>query len=231
MKPLHHQLSQLSKVHRPREHPLLHRIHHNYSISRKTLFYIKEYGPQSNITRVIVRESIAMLLLAILISLFGGIVLEEIKTTFVALIPLVILLPVLNDLIGNYGATISSRFSTMLHEGKIRGAGFHNPEVQRLTLQLMLIAFLISLLSAAAALGIAAFAGFAFDSTIALRVILIALFDTLLLAALLTMITISVGTYLFKKHEDPNNILIPLTTSVADVGNIVIMALLIALFF
>ena len=174
MKQFHHQLRQLSKIHRQHEHPLLHHLHTTYNISRKTLFYVKEYGPHSNITRVIIKESIGMLILATLITLFGGIALEEIKITFVEIMPLVILLPVLNSMIGNYGTIISSRFATMLHEGKIHGAPFRNQEVQRLTFQLLLIALFISLISAAAALIISAFAGFAFNSAIIIRVMVTA---------------------------------------------------------
>lgn len=231
MKPLHHQLSKLSKVHRSHEHPLLHHLHAKYHISRKTLFYVKEYGQHSNIMRVIVKESTGMLLLATLITLFGGIALEEIKTTFVAVMPLVILLPALNSLIGSYGTIISSRLTTLLHEGYIQKNALLNREMQKLILQIMLIAAITAIVAAAASLAISTFAGFPWDLTLAVRIFLIALFDTLILVALLTFIATTLGLALYKKKEDPNNILIPLTTSIADVGNIVIMALLIAAFF
>ena len=39
------------------------------------------------------------------------------------------------------------------------------------------------------------------------------------------------GIYYYKKKEDPNNFLIPITTSVADLGNMVVLVALILLFF
>ena len=231
MKHLHRYLRQLRKVHRQHEHPLIHHLHATYHISHRTLFYVKEYGQQSNVARVIVKESAGILLLAMLITLLGGIALEEIKTSLVAIIPLVILLPVLNDLIGDYGTIVSSRFATMLHEGRIQGRAFKNPDVQKLIFQVMLIAAITAVGSVGASLIISALAGFTLDLAIIIRIILIALLDTLLLVALLAVVAITAGLYLYRKKEDPNNILIPLTTAVADVGNIIIMALLIATFF
>ena len=120
MKNVRKHLEKLRKVKRSLYHPLIHKIHKKHKISKKTLFYVKEYGPHSNVPRTIIRESIRILLLASVISSFGGFALEDIKAIFIPIIPLVILLPTLNDMIGDYGTIVSCRFSTMLHEGKIK---------------------------------------------------------------------------------------------------------------
>ena len=122
MKNLRYHLQKLKKLKRREFHPLLYTIHKQEKISKKTLFYMKEYGPHTNVPRTIIRESVKVLLFASLISSFGGFALEHIKVVFASITPLIILLPVLNDMIGDYGIIMSSRLATMLHEKKIKTA-------------------------------------------------------------------------------------------------------------
>ena len=109
-------LNKLTSIKRHRHHPLLHHLHKKHGISRKTLLYIKEYGPHSHVARVIIKESLKVLLLASILSAFGGFALESVKHAFIAILPLVVLLPALNGMIGGYGTIFSSRFSTLLLE-------------------------------------------------------------------------------------------------------------------
>src|SRR3990167_2010559 len=95
-------LQKLQKIKREKYHPLIHKIHKKHKISRKTLFYVKEYGPHTNVPKTIIKESIKILLFASIISSFGGLALENIKTIFISITPLIILLPILNDMIGDY---------------------------------------------------------------------------------------------------------------------------------
>ena len=103
-------LERIRKLKREKHHPLIHEVHKKHNISRQTLFYIKEYGKNSNVSGTIVRESIKILLLASIISSFGGLALDRIELFFLSIYPLVLLLPSLNNMIGNYGTIISSRF-------------------------------------------------------------------------------------------------------------------------
>ena len=153
-------LEQIQKIKRYKHHPLLHQIHKEHKISRKTLFYVKEYGPHSNATKTIIKESIKILVFASIISSFGGFAIENIKTVFVSIIPLVILLPTLNDMIGDYGTIISSRFSTMLHEGKVGKNPWKDKDVQELFVQIIAVAITMAILSAGAALIISNFSNY-----------------------------------------------------------------------
>ncbi len=229
--PAHRHLKKLQKLKRKHYHPLIHTIHKKHNISKKTLFYVKEYGPHSNVPRTIIRESIRILLLASLISSFGGLALENIKTLFVSIIPLLILLPVLNDMIGNYGTVISSKFSTLLYEGKIKSAWWKNLELRKLFLQLIFIAFLTALFSSSVALVIASFSEYAVDASLIFRILFLVVADVLVLVSALFVIAVVAGIHFYKKGEDPNNFLIPITTSVADFGNMMVLAVLVVLFF
>src|SRR3989344_789545 len=215
-------LEKLKGVKRRKHHSLIHRIHKKYRISKKTLFYVKEYGEHSNVPRTIIKESIKILVFASILSAFGGFALESIKTLFISIIPLIILLPNLNDMIGDYGTIISSRFSVLLHEGKIR-----NRELRKLFFQILIISLLIVMLSTFASLIISLFAGFKLDFDTVLKIFIIGILDIAILVSLIFAVAIFAGVYFYRRGEDPNNFLIPISTSIADFGNMIVLALLI----
>ena len=212
-------------------HPILHKIHKTHKISRKTLFYVKEYGPHSNALKTILKESINILLFASLISSFGGIFLENIKSTFISIIPLIILLPVLNDMLGDYGTIISSKLSAMLHESKLKKRIFKNECIQKLFIQVLSIALLTAILGSIISLLVSNFLGYNLNFELIIKIILITLIDVLVIVTSLFLISIFVGLYLFNKKEDPNNFLIPITTSIADFANMLILFVLVMIFF
>lgn len=226
-------LQKLQNVLRHKHHPLIHHIHKVHKISRKTLFYVKEYGPHSNVPKTILKESIKIILFASLLSSLGGFALEEIKSLFLTMIPLVILLPALNDMVGDYGTIVSARFSTMLHEGLVEKKWWKEKALQKLFWQIMIVATITGVLSAVIALVLTAVmdAGSTFTFLFAVKIFAITLIDVLLLVSILFVIAIVAGLHYFKKKEDPNNFLIPITTSVADFGNMFVLAVLILLFF
>jgi len=231
MKQLKQDLQKIVALKRRRHHPLVHAVHKAYGISRKTLFYVKEYGSHSNVPRTIIKESLKILLLASIISLAGGTAIEQIKLMFVAMIPLIILLPALNDMIGDYGSIVSSRVATMLHEGKIRGNWHKNKEIRKLFNQILFVAVTMAVLSAGASLLLAHLSGFDSSISVSIKVFVIAIVDVALLVTLLSSIAVTAGIYYFRKKEDPNNMLIPITTSVADFANMIILSVLFLVLF
>ena len=231
MKTVRKHLERLRAEKRKRYHPLIHKIHREHKISRRTLFYVKEYGPHSNVLKTIMKESIKILIFTSIISSIGGLALENIKTVFISVIPLIILLPVLNDTIGNYGTIFSSRFSTMLHEGRVRRKWRENTELKRMLVQVFIISILTAVISSIMALGLASLSDFSVGHMTALKVFTIALVDTVILVGILFLVSVLAGIYFYRKKEDPNNFLIPITTSIADFGNMIILSGLVLLFF
>jgi len=53
----------------------------------------------------------------------------------------------------------------------------------------------------------------------------------LVLVAILFLTSITAGLYFYRKGEDPNNFLIPITTSIADFGNMIVLTVLVILVF
>ncbi len=230
-KHLQKKLERLCGIKRRHYHHLLHKIHKKHNISKRTLFYIKEYGQHSNVPRTIIKESIKVLLLASIISSFGGLAIEQIKTIFISIMPLVIMLPALNGMIGGYGTIISSKFATMLYEGKIKKHWLKEESVRKLFGQIMLVAAITTVLSVVTSLIMSKFMGNAIDIAMAAKIFFIVLIDVLVLVSLLYVMAIVIGLKLYEKKEDPNNFLIPITTSIADFGNMAILALLVLFFF
>ncbi len=227
--PIH--LKKLQGFKRKLHHPLQHHIHKKHNISKKTLFYVKEYGPHSHVTRVIIKESLFVLLMASIISSFGGFALEQIKTSLIMFVPFVILLPALNDMIGDFGTIISSKFSTYLHEGKVDGHWMRSKEFRMEFLKIMIVATITGVISTGIALIISQILGYDVTTNIALKIFGIVVLDVLLLVSILCMTAIYAGRYFYKKKEDPNNFLIPITTSIADFGNMIVLTALIVLLF
>jgi len=224
-------LRKITLLERKKHHPEVHEVHKKYNISRRTLFYVKEYGKNANVSKTIIKESIKILLLASVISSFGGLALEQIRTLFLSITPLLILLPSLNDMLGDYGTVISSRFSTMLHEGQIKGKWQKNKDLKKLFFQIIVLTIIAAVLSSSIAIGITYFSPEGISLQTAAKVFLIVLIDMLVLTNVLFFVAIFAGIYIYRKREDPNNFLIPITTSVADFSNMIILTLLIIILF
>jgi len=234
----HHHLSHIrkhlrrsQKLPKKERHSLLHKIHQQHRLSHRTLLYVHEYGAHSNAFKTIIKESLKVLLLASLISSLGGIALEEIKSVFIVIVPLVILLPLLNDMLGDYGTIISSRISVMLHEGKLKRGIFQNKELGQLFVQIISIALFMAALSSVLAFGMSIFSHYPPQANIFLKIISLTMIDVVLIVALTFLVSLLLGIYLYKKGEDPNNFLIPITTAVADFGNMILLFFLVRVFF
>ena len=95
----------------------------------------------------------------------------------------------------------------------------------------MVIGVFTALIASIFSLVFAGLKGFATTPSITSKIILIAIIDILLVSLVLFLISVFVGNYVYKKREDPNNFLIPISTSAADFLNILILVGLIILFF
>jgi len=231
MKSMIRNLNRLVKVKRTKYHHFIHHIHKKYGISKRTLLYVKEYGEHSNVPKTIIKESMKVLLFASLLSSIGGLALENIKTIFISIMPLIILFPALNDMIGDYGAIISSRFSTLLYTNKIKKKWYNNFELKKLFLQILIISTFMAVMSAVVSLLVSYFSNYNLDFQIVYKIFFISIIDVILLVVLLFLLAIFAGLHFYRKNEDPNNFLIPITTSIADFGNMFLIMFLVLLFF
>ena len=222
---------ELAKLRRKHHHPLVHKLHKKHKISYKTLSYMKEYGPRSHVYHVIIKESIKILILASILSSIGGFGLQSIQTKIISILPLLVLLPALNNMIGSYGTIVSSKFTTMLFLGKVKKGWWKSEKVHKLFFSIFLVAIISSIYIGILSSVIAFAKGFPIDFVLLIKVLQISVISTLILVGIIFTLSVTVGLYIYRKNEDPNNFLIPITTSAADLGSLAIFALLVSLFF
>jgi cation transporter-like permease len=180
----------------------------------------------------VITQSIGMLLLASLLSTIGGFGIESVRQNLFFLLPLLILMPALNDMTGDYGGIIASRFTTMLALKHIREKEWWKSHLlHRLFGEVFIIGTLSAAYISVLAGLIAAFRGFPMNWDLFQRVLLVALSTTWLLVCVLFVVCVLGGFYVHKKKHDPDNYLIPLATSLADLGSMLILTVLVRVLF
>ncbi len=230
-KPSKHVYRRLAALPRRKHHALLHHIHKKHNISYKTLFYMKEYGPHSHVAHTIFRESIKILLLTSIISSIGGIGLQHIERNLLTILPLLILLPALNNMIGAMGTIISSKFTTMLYLRRVEKKWWNEHEVHKLIITLFTVAIISSIYITILSTAVSVYRGFQFTQMTALKVLAISLASTVIIVSIIFLVSIIGGIFIYKRKEDPNNFLIPISTSVADFGSMLVFALFVSMLF
>ncbi|MBU2639938.1 MAG: magnesium transporter [Nanoarchaeota archaeon] len=182
------------------------------------------------IIATIIKESLRIVILASLLSSIGGIGLELIQKKLIAILPLLIVFPALNNMIGNFGTIISANFTTLLFTKQLH-AKWKSKKLKELLHQLAITAFFSSILLATIANLIAYYKGFPLTLDVFLKVLLIVTICVSILVTLICLISITAGFYYYHLNEDPDNVLIALATSIADLGALIIFSVLIYLIF
>ncbi len=184
-----------------------------------------------SLAKKILKESLKILIAASIISSVGGIGFEVLKVKIAALIPLLIMLPALNDMIGDFGTIISSKFTLLLYQKKIHKNWWKSFELgdqfRIISTIALFAAFYLGVLSVI----IAYIRGAAISVIEALKVIAIAFMSTATLVMVIFFLAIVGGLWVYKRGNDPNNFLIPITTSVADLSSLILFSLMVAFLF
>lgn len=183
------------------------------------------------LVRKIMTESIKVVILASVLSTIGGIGVEALKVKIALFVPMIVMLPALNDMIGDFGTIISSKFTTLLFLGKIKDDWWNSKELGDMFKVVAYIAIVSAVYLGTLSNVIAYFKGFAFDWIIALKVLSVALMATASLVMIIFVVAIIGGLIVYKKGTDPDNFLAPITTSIADLGSMLLFAFLIRFLF
>ncbi len=208
-------------------HPLIHEIHRRYGISRRTLFYMKKYGERSHVISVILKESLPGLAVSFVLAIIAGVVMEAIKSHFLVFIPLLILLPALNDMIGDYSMILVARLSTFLFAGQITNSCWHSPAVRRLIRTIVSVAAFNAVYIGIISSLIAFFKGYAFTASSIFKVLEVSVFTTFVMLTITILITTFTAYYVYERKIDPNNLIMPIMTSIADLGTILTAAFIV----
>ncbi len=180
----------------------------------------------------IITESIGILLLASLLSALGGLSIQSISQNLFLLLPLLILMPALNDMTGDYGGIVVSRFTTLLYTGKIKEKNWWKSHLlHRMLGEVLIIGTFSAVYITVLASVIAWFKGFAMQWDVFQRILLIALTTTWLLVLVLFVVCVLGGFYVYKKKHNPDNYLIPIATALADLGSMAVLTVLVQVLF
>ncbi len=176
----------------------------------------------------IVKESFILLIVSSLLGLISGTVLSINEEILYSIPIILITLPALNSLIGDISVVLVARLSTHLHIGSIA------PEIKRSEkLKDDFIGLLITIILSFGALVTIGYT-FLFISGKKIVnpfiIIMILSITVLLLFIFLFIILFIFSILLFRKGKDPNNLLIPITTSIIDLLTPLLIIILIIIF-
>lgn len=180
----------------------------------------------------IMKESMNIVVIASIISSLGGLGLEAINKRIVLLIPIFIIIPAMNDMIGDFGAIISSRFTTMMYMGKLKERNWWKSHVLgSLFVTVAMIAVMSALYISSLGCIISLFKGFDLNAFFVFKLIAVSIITTIILVVFMFWISATAGFYVFKRRMDPANFLIPLTTSIGDFCSMLFLTISVTLFF
>ncbi len=173
----------------------------------------------------IMRNVVPLLIFLTLLELGSGYVLEGLKETFVNNPALLVLVPPIKDLAGNFGSVIASRVSTRLHLGIISD---EDSMLGKKTLSdcigIILLAFILSFFLALFTYFFVVITGGTLNFIIILK---ISMFTSLMLALFVIILGVSVVLISFKRRIEPDDVAIPIVTNFADIFGIIIFAVVV----
>ena len=199
------------------------------TMEKPTLF---EKIGMNKVVLTIVRETFNVMILSNIISMIGGIALHSVQEKLIFLLPILILVPAVSAMIGAFAAIICSKFTTLLYLGEFKEhRWWHSKNFKKLFAKIFFASFLSSIYLGILAYAIAFFKGFSFHLMLFIKILLLTTLSTLSLVTLLLFFAIALGFYVYDRKHDPDSYLIPITTSIADVGTMVLFSVLLHFFF
>lgn len=179
--------------------------------------------------REILKDSLPVLIAASAISLIAGIFLQRIEEKLLVILPLIVILPALNDMIGDFGIIMTSRITTVLY--KKQGKKKEKIIAKHLLHEIIPIAIFSAGYISVLAIVISHLRSFPISFGLLWRVLIITGMTTLTLVLLVFFLAVGGSIYVYKRKLDPDDILIPITTSVADLGSVAVFSFLVSFLF
>ena len=164
----------------------------------------------------ILKESVLVVMISSIIGLISGTFLSVNKEILYSFPIILLILPSLNSLIGDISTVLTSRLSSHLYLGNL------SPKIQKsnvIEVRKDFYGLLITILLSLVALIIIGYAvGFATGIQIInpLLIIAVIMLTILILFGIIFILLFTSSIFLFRRGKDPNNFLIPLTTSLLD---------------
>ena len=163
-------------------------------------------------TKQIIKENLSTILFTSMIGLSAGMILNSLEEVLYAVPFLLTVIPALNDMIGDFSCIIASRTSTMFKLG-------NEKEIKSTFLRIFFVAIISSIYLL--------FVAWFLNPSIKLWKATILILGTATALIIFICILIYFLTILFlKQNRDPDNIIIPIATAIADVLSVLTLSIL-----
>ena len=177
----------------------------------------------------IIKESLKVLILGSILSSIGGFSLEFIRDKLAVFLPLIIVLPALASTVGSAGIISVSKITTYFYSGDIKKKVI-NKKILTLFGLLFSIFTLLSFYTTFLSIFVGYLKGFDFNLSFVIKMLLIIFLTTLIILFFVFIVSLFGARYAFKRKIDPDDLLIPITTSIADLGSLIVFSLLVFYF-
>lgn len=160
--------------------------------------------------------------LAAAISLIGGIGLELVSQKIAVLVPLLIAIPSLNNLVGDYAAIISAHIADP-DENKPDLIAVRQAIARVLGFNILIIVGFSAIL--------AAFRGYSLDPAFLIKFLLFVAFSVVVVVESMFVLNFVLNRALKNHRLNADDVLIPITTAVADIAMLLLVALAVVTIF
>lgn len=181
-----------------------------------------------SLVKDILRESLPILLLTTLGGVIAGLALEYTKIALQEIPGLLILLPAILGMRGNISGALGSRLGSALHLGLISPEIKWNKTLHENTLASLILNILMSFFLGIIAYFFYVLSGFGSDASI-IQLTAIALIAGTLAGVILTGMTIILAIVTYGHGLDPDNILMPLLSTIGDIITVICLLLAVSL--
>lgn len=175
------------------------------------------------------KESMPLLSMLVALEIVAGQVLYQSEDKLLAVPILLVMIPVINGVGGNLGSILGARLSSGLHVGSVE-LKFKAPELRKNILTTVLLGIVSYTSITIFILVVAPLLGISMETNgvnILLKAGLVMMGTGLLLIAIVIGISVFVARFSFENGFDPDNMVIPVVTTLSDLLGIVCLMIMI----
>jgi mgtE-like transporter len=170
----------------------------------------------------IVKHGLPLLTITIIVEVFAGQILQG-KQEFLIVVPIFLIsIPVINSVAGNVGSVLGARLASGLHVGYITHS-LKDEEMQNNLIISIGIGFLTYFLLAIVIYFIASFSRIITEDLVLTKFVGILILTGFLLIFVVSIVSVLTAFISFKRGLDPDDMVAPVVTTVADVLGIIFL--------
>lgn len=175
---------------------------------------------------IIAQSAVVVLLTGLAEIIFSGILLEQSLSKLAAIPLLLAIIPVFLEEGGNIGNTLASRLATKMHLGEIRSGFVQLRKLRNDIINSYLLAVIIFPVAAFLTFYVSAAVGI--GGMTLMPFITLTFYTGLILTTIVIIFSIIVSMLAYRFQVDPDNVTIPMITTIADVLGVIVFLFVLA---